>query len=320
MHRKKNQYILSEEPVIVDVAGEEIQLEPKSRVVPIPVKTFTTCLDLMKTPADLDAIPDLIQGFHKANRRIRECQFEKMARLINMNGRIDLLMQLARNAGDDSGFKFTLNVAREFMRGIKVQNLLPAKEEAVKALRNAETLLNILGEPHMKVDPDARLKRDPVVVGTALSMFANTSVRFNDGKDYGDYTFHYSQRLQRCWDAVEWEQELEKGDRKSVWRAKHAVLNYIPVLEGLVKARDILAGTKVTAWIEAESAKLNNAVGEWRQFLDENAPGKKQYGSHSYKEVAERLASELNVEEEAADKLAEESNAEKTPVKETNVV
>ncbi|KAF8543231.1 hypothetical protein BDD12DRAFT_243103 [Trichophaea hybrida] len=319
MHRKKNQYILSEEPVIVDIAGEEIQLEPKSRVVPIPVKTFTTCLDLMKTPQDLDAIPGLVQGFHKANRNIRERQFEKMTRLINMSGRIDLLMRLARNAGNDSGFKFTQNVAREFMRGIRIQSLLPAKEEALKALRNSETLLNILGEPQMKMDPDARLKRDPVVVGTVLSMFANTSVRFNDGSDYKGYTFHYLQRLQKCWDAVEWEQNLKDGDRKSVWRVSHAVLNYIPVLEGLVKARDILTGTKVTPWVEAESAKLNNAIGEWRRFLDENAPGKKPYGAHSYKEVAERLAKELNVEEEA-DGLAEESSAEETPAKDANVV
>lgn len=296
MHRKKNHPILEEEPLIVDVKGTPVELKPKSRVVPIPVKTFSTALDLMKTPADMDAIPGLVMGFSDANSRIRDAQFEKMAREVNMNGRIDILMKLARGAGSN-GFKFSRNVAREFMRGLKIQNSLPDKTIAIKALKNAETLLNLLGEARMKVNPDERLKRDPVVVGTLLSLFASTSSRFSGGKDYEGFTLMYAKRLQSCWEAVEWDQALVAGDKKSLWRAKFAVLNYKPVLEGLFQARDILQGSDIMPWVESESAKLNGTIGEWMKFLEENSDGEnKMYGMHSYKEVAEKLAKELGVE------------------------
>jgi len=293
--RKKNHYVLEEEPLSVDVSGQEIQLLPKGREVPIPVKTFNDCLDLMATPSDLSAIPGLLLGFSQANRPVRDRNLEKVARLINMNGRIDLLMDIARGAGEN-GFKFTRPTAREFMRGIKIQNSLPSKKSAVKALKNAQALLNFLGEPRMKKKPDERLKRDPVVVGTALAMFANTSKKFNDGKDYEGLTRQHIERLQNCWDAVEWEHDLKADDKSAVWRAKHAVLNYIPVLEGLILARDILAGSDFTPWIEAESAKLNNAVGGWMKFLEEKVGEQKPYGPHSYREAVERLEKELQAE------------------------
>ena len=52
----------------------------------------------------------------------------------------------------------------------------------------------------------------------------------------------------------------------------------------------VLVGHDLLPWIEAESAKLNNKVGEWKKFMEANQEaGKKKYGLHSYKEVAERL-------------------------------
>ncbi|KAA8900585.1 hypothetical protein FN846DRAFT_958700 [Sphaerosporella brunnea] len=255
-----------------------IVLKPKTRDVPIPVSLFGDAMRLMKEPSDLDAIPGLVLGFAQANRRIREEQAAKMARLINLHGRFDLIMAIARGAGEN-GFKFNRETAREFMRGVRIQNLLPDRENALKSLKHAEQLLNCLGEPTMKVDPDARLKRDPVVVGTVLAMFASACARFHEGKDYGKkgglpdgtdgYTRHYTQRLKNVWEFVEWEQNLVQGDRASLYRAKYAVLDYIPVLEGLFTAREILQGSDLSPWIEAESAKLNNAIAGWRKFIAE---------------------------------------------------
>jgi hypothetical protein len=311
--RQKNHAILEEETVAVDMPGSPpVVLTPKQREVPVPIKLFGKALRLMKEPSDLDAIPGLVLGFAQANRRIREEQAEKMARLMNLNGRIDLLMALARGAGEN-GFKFTQPTAREFMRGIRIQNSVPDRKTALLGLKHAEQLLNCLGEPTMKVDPNARLKRDPVVVGTVLAMFASTSKRFNGGKDYGKkgglptgidgYTRHYTQRLKKVWEHVEWELNLVKGDKPSVWRAKYAVLDYIPVLEGLLNAREILEGSDLSPWIEAESARLNGTIAGWKQFLAEEAGDDKSslLGVHSYKEVVEKLALQLpeGIEEEA---------------------
>jgi hypothetical protein len=322
--RQKNHAILQEEPVTVDMPGSPpITLTPKKREIPVPVTLFGKALRLMKEPSDLDAIPGLVLGFAQANRRIRDEQAEKMARVLNLNGRIDLLMAMARGAGEN-GFKFTRPTAREFMRGVRIQNSLPDRKTALKGLKNAEQLLNCLGEPTMKVDPDARLKRDPVVVGTVLAMFASTSIRFNNGKDYGKkgglpggidgYTRHYTQRLQATWGDVEWELNLQKGQRESVWRAKYAVLDYIPVLEGLLNARQILTGSDLSPWIEAESAKLNNTIAGWKQFLAEEAGGDRSLlGVHSYKEVVEKLAQQLPEDEhddEAEFDVSESSESE----------
>lgn len=293
-----------------------VTLTAKSREVPVPIKLFTRALGLMQQPGDLDAIPGLVQGYAQANRRIRDEQAEKLARMCNFHGRTDILMTLARTAGKN-GFRFSRPAAREFMRGLRMAAMLPGKEASVKAIKNGQALLNCLGEPLMKVRPDERLKRDPVVVGTLLSMVASTSVKFNEGKDYENRTRQWVHRLQACWEDVEWYLDLTPkgaGDRNPVYRAKAAVLDYLPVLEGLFAARDMLQGTDQSAWLEAESAKLNNTVAGWKKFLDENSPGEQFWGVHAYKRVAERLAKEkelaAEVEGEVSDEVYEEAEEE----------
>lgn len=294
MYSVKGHKVLAEEPVVVTVGGQEIALKPKLREVPVPVKMFTRCLEAMKTPEDLDVLPALVRGFAQAKRPLREGQLEKMARLINMNGRIDLLVHFTRSASKETGFVFRRPLAREFMRGLKMQSALPHKADALKGLRFGEQLLNLLGEPHAKHDPNARLKRDPVVVGTLLAMFAATSVRFNRGADHKGSALDYTHRLKNCWKDVEWHPNLNPRDATSAWRAKNAVLDYIPVLEGLVTARSVLASESVIPFLESESAKLNEHLTTWKDFLDKHTPaGTKCYGAHSYREVVNTMASRL---------------------------
>jgi hypothetical protein len=267
-------------------------LKPRGPEVPVRVKLFGKAMDLMKEPSDLDALPGLVLGFSQANRSVRLKQLEEMARFINMHGRVDLLMQISRAAGTN-GFKFTKPVAREFMRGLRMVNAVPDRDVAIKALRDAENLLNYLGDPRMKKIPDERLKRDPVVVGTYLSMVASTCMRFFDKKDCNNDTISYAERLRACWCDMDWGTELLPGDRKSVWRAKSAVLDHLPVFDGLVQAREVLHDSKLKPWLEAQCAKLNIHLTERKEFLDKESADKKPYGQHSYREVTDRLTKEL---------------------------
>ena len=298
VYSKKGRKILADEPMVVAVGGQDIELKPKDRALPVRLKMFTQCLDAMTTPEDLDALPDLVNGFAQSKRKLRNGQLEKMARLINMRGRIDLLMHFTRTASKETGFVFHRALAREFMRGLKMQSALPRKDDALKGLRYGEQLLNMLGEPRAKQNPDARLKRDPVVVGTLLAMFAATAVRFNNGVDHKDTTLDYTHRLKACWKDVEWNQSLDAQGPSSSWRAKNAVLDYIPVLEGLVTARRLLADKTVMPFLESESARLNEHLTVWKDFLDEHTPtgAKKHYGAHSYREVVDDMARRLTAQ------------------------
>jgi len=292
--RKRNHYVLDEEPLTVDVSGVPVTLKPKMTQTPVPVKLFTRALGLMQKPSDLDAIPGLVLGFAQAKRRIKEEQAEKLARLCNAHGRTDILMKLAHGAGDN-GFLFTRPAAREFIRGLRMVGMLPDKKTNLKAVKDAEALINYLGEPLMRVGRGERLGRDPVVVGTMLSIVAGAAKKWNEGEDYNQKTRQWVHKLQACWKDVEWQPNLgakKTGDRSPVHRAKNAVLDYLPVLEGLITARDMLRGTDQSAWLESQSAKLNDTVAEWKKFLDENFVGEQLWNVSAYKKVAEKLAQE----------------------------
>lgn len=299
VYSEKGRKILADEPMVVTVGGQDVELKPKARVLPVPLTMFNQCLDAMTTAEDLDALPGLVNGFAQSKRKLRDGQLEKMARLINMRGRIDLLMHFTRSASKETGFVFHRALAREFMRGLKMQSALPRKDDALKGLHYGEQLLNMLGEPSAKQNPNARLKRDPVVVGTLLAMFAATAVRFNNGVDHKDTALDYTHRLKACWKDVEWNANLDAHDPSSSWRAKNAVLDYMPVFEGLVTARSLLADQTVNAFLESESARLNDHLATWKAFLDEHTPvgAKKHYGAHSYREVVDDMARRLAAQE-----------------------
>lgn len=312
MYRKKHHHILNEESLEVTVVDEIIRLKPKERQFPVKWHDFHRALKLMRTPTDLDAIPGLLEGFNQAQRPLGQKYVEQVARIINVSGRPDLIMEIARNT-ERFGFKLTRAVAREFMRGLQIEHGILDRVTALKSLNRAEQLLEIC----------EAYRKDPVMYGTALAMVASTQVRFNDSKDKGGITLKYVRNLSRVWDKVEWEQDLVNMEpglvdddtrlkviKSSMHKARQAVLDYTPVLEGMRQAKEVMDSggalppslgeedatrrERRLLWLENERQRLEKAISGWNTFLEKNRSAlqhaeKRMYGQHIYKEALEKL-------------------------------
>ncbi|KAI5791821.1 hypothetical protein EDC01DRAFT_728412 [Geopyxis carbonaria] len=270
IYRKKNHSILNEEPLNVEVSGTPITLLPKERQVSVPLKAVSQAMSLMKEPTDLDALPGLIEGFAQTKMSLRPAQLEKMARILTLSCRWDLIMKIARGAKTyPHGFKFTTPVAREFMRGLRIRNQLPVKNEVIKSICDGEELLQMFGSTQYKKDPTLRLGRDPVIVGTLLAMVSSRDIRFYDGKDETGIIKKCVYRLQEAWKGVVLDLGLVNGNTKSIDTAKEALVDYTPVSEGMKEAQSILAGSDLESWLMTESKKLDDALKSWNSFLED---------------------------------------------------
>jgi hypothetical protein len=256
---------------------------------------------------DCDIIPGLIEGFAQAGRKLRPGQLEKTARVIVMNGRIDLIHKLVGLAGETSGWRFNLQTARECMRGAKVYNMAAGnKKQALKAVKVVEKLMWAFGRNNKVAVMRSTLQNDPIINGLALSINTSTSIRFYNGKDDAGQVATMIKKLQHHWERAEGFLEKNLGDMEAKERAIYAGKNlrdWLPVLEGLFQARDILRGTEYISWIEEKSAVVNEKVVEWKAIIEE--AGMKPIGYHSYKRVAEELKARLE-EEQVCDETAEE--------------
>ncbi|KAI5817707.1 hypothetical protein BZA77DRAFT_343370 [Pyronema omphalodes] len=305
--RAKNHRLLETEPVEVEVAGEIVPLVPLKHAHTIPTSSYTQAISQIKTPADCDVIPGLIKGFAQAGRKLRVGQLEKTARVIVFNGRTDLIHELVGVAGETSGWKFNLQIAREFMRGAKVHNLAATnKKQALKAVKIVEKLMWAFGRNNKVAVMRSTLQNDPIVNGLALSINTSTAIRFYDGKDHAGQVAAVLKKLQKHWERAEGFLEKDLTEMEPKERAIYAGKNlrdWLPVLEGLFQARDILRGTEHISWIEEKSAVVNDKVVEWKAIVEE--AGLKPVGYHSYKRVAEELKARLE-EEQVCDETAEE--------------
>lgn len=234
-------------------------------------------LNRMVTPEDLDNLPPFLLGLRQIKCGLSEGQKQKIARTCSLKGRIDVLMTIARDP-KWYGFLFTRQAAREFMRGLLVEQSIPGKRNATMgALKHADELMAVFANTGVKVDPKMRLKRDPVIIGTALSLFADTSITYGQGVDVKGRTLDLCVFLKdECWKDVEWDQwtpeTLPDGHkaRVAVHKIKEAVLDYTPVLEGLLGAKELLKGSEVDAWLESESEKLAGKLAKWGDFVKQN--------------------------------------------------
>lgn len=224
-----------------------------------------------------------------------------------MNGRIDLIRELVGLAGETSGWRFNLQTARECMRGAKVYNMAAVnKKQALKAVKVVEKLMWAFGRNNKVAVMRSTLQNDPIINGLALSINTSTSIRFYNGKDDAGQVAAGIKKLQNHWERAQGFLDKNLADMKQKERAIYAGKNlrdWLPVLEGLFQARDILRGTEYISWIEEKSAVVNEKVVEWKAIIEE--AGMKPVGYHSYKRVAEELKARLE-EEQVCDETAEE--------------
>lgn len=281
MYRRSRHAHLND-PHTIDVEGKPYELRPK-QVQPGPsIKKFTHALSLMKEASEFEVLPELIRGYYQSRRPLRPDILEKVARLANKSGAQNVLMKIAKNA-EDIGFKFSRTLAREIMAGLRLQQLRPEMELTLKAFGNAKKLLNIVGRRELCVEKEKRLSEDPVVVGTVLSIAADTYLRFGNEENHRESTKNMALKLKACWEDVEWNVELHEAnaeDRmigkqqvmRDYYMVKNMIRQYTPVLEGMLQAKSVLASSELSPWLEEESERLAALIAGWGEFIERNTP------------------------------------------------
>lgn len=276
IRKKKNHEKLLSEPFFVEIANEKVQLLPNTRVPGnLGAREVTNMINAMSDPSEIDNILPFLLGLRQAGVPLSEGHKQKIFRTCNLKGRVDLITRIVKNV-KKYNFYLTKPIARECMRSTLVEQAVPDKHFSTRAVQHANDFMRLFVNTAIKADPAERLKRDPVVIGTALGVFADNYLRYNDRADFEGETEKLCRLLKdECWDQVEWECPVPtKHTHEIVKRKKHvhnllkAIVDYTPVLEGLLGAKDILVGIgDLYPWLSEQSEKLAERIAEWKQHV-----------------------------------------------------
>lgn len=281
MYSKNKNIDLLANPITVKIGDESFTLTPKPQQPGVPRKKFSRALDLMQANSDFDVIPELLRGYNEMSEgqyQLGITLTERMARLLGRAGRTDILMQIARNA-DKLLFKFTTPTARIFVRGFHEKQKRALEERGVLAvLANTKDLLEIIGKREFCIDQQKRLNEDDVILGIVLAMFSDFSLKYRGGVDYEETTKDLTIKLKSAWVGPE-AMELKSGDgikltkvKEYIYYAKNQVSAWELVLEGLLQAKKLLAGSELSHWLEETSVALAGDIARWNEYIETNAP------------------------------------------------
>ncbi|CUS12597.1 unnamed protein product [Tuber aestivum] len=275
IRKECNRAKLLNEPLFVEIAGEKVQLLPNTRPAFLGAHEITNMINAMNDPNEIDNTLPFLLGLRQAEVPLKEGHKQKIIRACNLLGRVDLIIKIVKNIRRYN-FRLTKPIARECMRSTLVEQAVPDKDFSTRAVRHANLFMKLFVHTAFKVDPTERLKRDPVVIGTALGVFADNDLRYNDRVDFEGETEKLCRLLKdQCWDQVEWECPVPtKYKHPIVIRKRHVhnllgvILDYTPVLEGLLGAKDILVKVDdLYPWLSEQSERLAERIAEWKQHV-----------------------------------------------------
>ncbi|PWW76281.1 hypothetical protein C7212DRAFT_296133 [Tuber magnatum] len=320
IRRECNHAKLLNEPLFVEIAGEKVQLLPNTHGQgSLSAHGITNMISAMNDPNEIDNILPFLLGLRQAEIPLKEGHKQKIIRACNLMGRVDLTIRIVKNVRRYN-FHLTKPIARECMRSTLVEQAVPDKDLSRKAVRHANLFMKLFVNTAIKVDPAERLKRDPVVIGTALGVFADNDLRYNDKVDSEGETEKLCRLLKdQCWDQVEWEcpapterKQPIANRKKHVHNLLKAILDYTPVLEGLLVAKDILVGVgDLYPWLSGQSEKLAERIAEWKQHVASEKDilsDSPRLSIDSYRAAAELI--QQREEKEKAGELFEEASEE----------
>jgi len=272
----------------------------------------------MSDPSEIDNILPFLLGLRQAGVLLKEGHKQKILRACNLKGRVDLIPRIVKNV-KKYNFYFTKPIARECMRSTLVEQAVPDKDFSTSAVQHANLFMKHFANTAIKADPAERLKRDPVVIGTALGVFADHYLRYNDRVDFEGETEKLCRLLKdQCWDQVEWECPVPTKNEDPITNREQkqhfhnllgAIVDYTPVLEGLLGAKDILVGIgDLYPWLSEQSEKLAEKIAGWKQHVahEEVRSGPPRLSIGGYRAAAELI--QQREEKKKAGELFEEAS------------
>jgi hypothetical protein len=272
----KHKKSLEDEPVNVEIAGEQFRLEHIDRVndLPATISGLYEAVSLMQDKKDWDSLPVLLEGLQNANRKLKDQNkvFEKLVRIAGTAGRQDVILECIRRVSK-TGFELKdITVVREIMWWTQYQALSKdwSAKKTSKALGMAEQISDLLenekhsgGKLQGQLDPRSR----PEVIGVLLELAAVQASISGDKQDV-EKVNSYAKRL-----LVTMGKEFSIRDGfSSTEPEKHSANKALrfasPILYGVRKASEVLEpGSEVVQLLNKQIAPLAELAAVDRELV-----------------------------------------------------
>lgn len=287
-------------PITIEVGGEEHRFTYTDPMQELPNvrKLAHESIGLMKTPADFQNLPRLLEGLHRAGRRLKPDEYARMARLAGEQGCVYTIIECARLVRR-TGFRLdTSEIVSQILYNLEMKAVDSKWDEAQtrQALAWSEQVIDLLqDENHGRqykapgvgamgaalpgstaataIHPNPPqitipLSRDPQILASRLHLAAVVADKFTEGVDADGKVSRYATELVQLWPAGgKGLRSLHAPEAYQVRRGEMSYLNddskflgiAAPILYGLETAVRVLGGS------QGDSAAL---VGELQSRLD----------------------------------------------------
>ncbi|KAI7465892.1 hypothetical protein KC357_g7530 [Hortaea werneckii] len=254
---RKYRQQLQDNPVTVNVADEEVNLEWLDREKDIPNRTdlFHRAIDLMASTNNWTNLPSLLTGLKHSGAKLDEKALGKTVRKAASAGRIGIIIQCLQQSTNTGLTLRHEEVLQNVLWALHSHPQLTGwqDEEALLHSLKAANQIALLLEtpehnPYIKTTKNHILRphdprRSPEVLALFLELAAVYSWRFQAGKDTDGKVMTYTSRLLSILSTSHLEARQLPGSltpRKS--GPQREMLMGIPLWQGLSLAEKILAG------------------------------------------------------------------------------
>ena len=173
--------------------------------VPNTTQTWKEALVLMKTPADIQNVPILLEGCERANRSVSVQVRNKIIRTAAANNSLHVVVECVK-AAKRTGFK--LNSSELVNQLLVLLQMRPInkdwnEDKTKTALKQVNLILNVLEDethaPRGAAKGRYPLYRDPQVLAARLHLAAARAVHHQEGKDVDGKVAEYARELVMVW-------------------------------------------------------------------------------------------------------------------------
>jgi hypothetical protein len=267
---------LEDEPVNIEISGEDFTLAHVDRTKDIPdaTKGLFRAVALMEDKKDWDNLPVLLEGLATAGKQIKLQHWQKLVRLAGKAGRQDTIIECARRVAKTGFALKDQALVRDVLWWIQYKAAKSnwGAKDTKKALAMGEQVSVLLeSESHAgskSVVKSSDPRASPEVVGILLEL-AVADAKLNEGKDIDGKVKMYAERLVgviRGDVEVKSALPIPTGDIER----NHWLSHVSPILYGMKGAGDILGKSsasseqlqKSLSLLEKEASRERGLAGE----------------------------------------------------------
>lgn len=275
MYKDKYKRMLTSEPVLANVNGEEFKLEHIDRTIDVPNMTSSLykILALMQDKRDWDNLPLLLRGMTRTGIRRKAHLHYVIVKQAALAGRLDVALECVRMASETGFYLSDIRLVERLV--LKIQaNAMDSdwgSKETKKALSWVETISTLLEEEKhrsksVSVKEDPRMS--PVVMGVLLELASIRASWHLDGKDEDGKVARYTNiLLDLDFDALKPVEKSPDNDQL-LHEINRWMLSVAPILHGMEMAQKVLDPASEDAKkLKLMTAELKHTISQERDIL-----------------------------------------------------